>query len=83
MAPGELGMIVYLRIARCTRYYVIFSSPGPIEPPGPTEPSTYTSIYQPRDCPPYSAVTFIHSMPFNWDSELLCIQTDLALLVAW
>ena len=39
---GELGMIVYLLIMRCTGYYVIFSHRVPQNTPCPTEP-TYTS----------------------------------------
>ena len=35
---GELGMIVYLHIARCTGYYVIFNSPCPTEHRVPLNP---------------------------------------------
>ena len=38
MGPGELGMIVYLHISRCTRYCVTFSSPGPTEHRVPLNP---------------------------------------------
>ena len=41
---GDVGMIVYLHISRCTGVLRDFQLPGPIEhPPGPIEPSTYTS----------------------------------------